>query len=95
MRYDDPNVTVGAVVGIVGVILIFVSIVLLQALFFNMKEGEMERKVYRQTNEELRSLDAKQMETLNSYGWIDQAGGVVHIPIANAMELVVLEQSGQ
>ena len=93
MRYDDPNVTVGAVVGIVGVILVFVSIVLLQALFFNMKEGEMERKVYRQTNEELRSLDAKQMETLNSYGWIDQVGGGAHIPIANAMELVVAEQT--
>ena len=51
----------------------------------------MERKVYRQTNEGLRSLDAKQMETLNSYGWIDQAGGIAHIPIADAMELVVAE----
>ncbi len=95
MRYDDPNVTVGVVVGIVGVILTFVSIVLLQALFFHMQEGEMERKVYRQTNEELRSLDAKQMETLNSYGWIDQAGGVVHIPIANAMKLVASEYTGR
>ena len=74
---------------------LFVSIVLLQALFFHMQEGEMERKVYRQTNEELRSIDAQQMETLNSYGWIDETGGVTHIPIAEAMELVVLEQGGQ
>ena len=93
MRYDDPNVPVGAVVGIVSVILIFVSIVLLQAFFFFMQEEEMERKVYRQTNEELRSLQAKHMETLNSFGWVDQANGVAHIPIANAMELIVLEAS--
>ena len=95
MRYDDPDVTVSAVVGIIGVVVLFVSIVLLQALFFHMQEGEMERKVYRQTNEELRSIDAQQMETLNSYGWIDETGGVTHIPIAEAMELVVLEQGGQ
>lgn len=91
MRYDDPNVTVGAVVGIVGVILVFVSIVLLQALFFYMQEGEMERKVYRQTNEELRSLNAQQLETLNSYGWVDQANGVARIPITEAMELVAAD----
>ncbi len=95
MRYDDPDVTASAVVGIIGVVVVFVSIVLLQALFFHMQEGEMDRKVYRQTNEELRSLDAQQMETLNSYGWIDQSGGVAHIPIKNAMELVVLEHGGR
>ncbi len=95
MRYDDPDVTVSAVVGIIGVVVIFVSIVLLQALFFHMQEGEMERKVYRQTNEELRSLDAQQMETLNSYGWIDETGGVTHIPIVEAMELVVAENAGR
>lgn len=27
-------------------------------------------------------------ETLNSYGWVDQKAGVVHIPIDRAMELV-------
>ncbi len=95
MRYDDPDVTASVVVGIIGVVVLFVSIVLLQALFFHMQEGEMERKVYSQSNEELRSLDAQQMETLNSYGWIDQSGGVTHIPIANAMELVALENAGR
>jgi len=95
MRYDDPDVTASAVVGIIGVVVLFVSIVLLQALFFHMQEGEMERKVYSQSNEELRSLDAQQIETLNSYGWIDQTGGVAHIPIANAMELVALENAGR
>ncbi len=95
MRYDDPDVTASAVVGIIGVVVLFVSIVLLQALFFHMQEGEMERKVYSQSNEELRSLDAQQIETLNSYGWIDQSGGVAHIPIANAMELVVAEDTGR
>ena len=91
MRYDDPNVPIGAVVAIVGVTLTFVSVVLLQALFFYMQEDEMERKVYSQTNEELRSLKAEQTETLNSYGWVDQTNGVAHIPINNAMDLIVAE----
>lgn len=91
MRYDDPNVSLGAVIGIIGTILIFVAIVVLQALFFHMQEGEMERKVYRQTNEEIRSLRADQLERLNSYGWVDQAGGIAHIPIDRAMELVASE----
>ncbi len=91
LRYDDPNVPIGAVVAIVGVTLTFVSVVLLQALFFYMQEDEMERKVYSQTNEELRSLKAEQTETLNSYGWVDQTNGVAHIPINNAMDLIVAE----
>lgn len=37
-------------------------------------------------------LDAfrqREEETLNSYGWVDQARGKVHIPIARAMDLTV------
>jgi len=34
VRYDDPNVAASAVVGIISAILLFVIIVMLQALFF-------------------------------------------------------------
>ena len=30
----------------------------------------------------------KEEETLNTYGWVDQKGGVAHIPIDRAMELI-------
>lgn len=34
-------------------------------------------------------LKAEQLGALHSYGWIDKATGVVHIPIERAMELTV------
>jgi len=34
-------------------------------------------------------LKSAQRNTLNSYGWVDKASGVVHIPIERAMEITV------
>ena len=93
VRYDDPNVQLSALVGILGSILLFVIIVGLQALFFKMQEDELRLKVYSQPYEELRSLDAQQLEELNSYGWVDQQAGVTQIPIDRAMELTVREMA--
>lgn len=36
---------------------------------------------------DLERFNQQQEEWLNSYGWVDQVGGRVHIPIAQAMEL--------
>jgi hypothetical protein len=43
-----------------------------------------------ETNErrQLNDVLLPEEETLNSYGWVDQKAGVVHIPIEHAMELV-------
>ena len=43
-----------------------------------------------ETNErrQLNDVRLPEEETLNSYGWVDQKAGVVHIPIERAMELV-------
>jgi len=89
MRYDDPDVPASAVVGIVSAILLFVIIVALQAVFYRMEEGERSRKVYEQPYEALQQLDADQLGTLSSYGWVDQQQGVTRIPIERAMALVV------
>lgn len=93
MRYDDPNVTLSAVIGIIGAIVLFVVIVGLQALFFEMEEREYEDKVVSRPYEALAQLDAEQMEQLASYGWISEPEGIVHIPIERAMELVTDELS--
>ena len=92
MRYDDPNVPISAIVGIVSAIALFVVIVLLQGLFYAMQEGELERKVWSQTSEELRALDADQLKQLNSYGWVSEPDGIAHIPIDRAMDLVAQAQ---
>jgi hypothetical protein len=89
MRYDDPDVSASAVVGIVSAILLFVIIVGLQAVFYRMEEGELSRKVYEQPYEALQQLDADQLGTLSSYGWVDQQQGVARIPIERAMALIV------
>ena len=91
MRYDDPNVAVSAVVGIISAILLFVIIVMLQALFFRAEHREMERKVYSQPYQALQQLDADQLGLLNSYGWVSEKEGTVHVPIDRAMELIAAE----
>ena len=91
MRYDDPNVAASAVVGIISAILLFVIIVMLQAVFYRAEQRELAKKVYSQPFEALQRLDATQLEQLNSYGWISQPEGVVHLPIERAMELMAAE----
>ena len=88
MRFDDPNISLSVVAGIVGAILVFVIIVGLQAMFYSMETAELERKVFNQPNQELEQLRAGQLERLHSYGWVDQNQGTVHIPIGRAMEIV-------
>ncbi|HSN57628.1 MAG TPA: hypothetical protein VLT32_23365 [Candidatus Sulfomarinibacteraceae bacterium] len=91
MRYDDPNVAASAVVGIIGAIVLFVIIVLLQTWFYRAEADERFRKIYSQPYQELQKLDNEQRERLTSYGWISEGDGVAHIPIDRAMELVADE----
>jgi hypothetical protein len=38
--------------------------------------------------QEINDFRMQEEKTLNSYGWVDQSAGVVHIPIERAMQLV-------
>jgi len=38
---------------------------------------------------QLRQLHAEEDETLGSYGWVDEAGGVARVPIERGMELLL------
>jgi len=42
----------------------------------------------------LADLRARQQKQAISYGWVDQKAGIVHLPIARAMELVIAEHGG-
>ena len=90
---DDPDITLTAMVVIVGTLLTFVVVVFLQALFYRAEQKEYERKVVEQAPQAIRGLRADQNAILNKYRWIDQAGGIAAIPIERAMELMV-ERSG-
>ena len=90
-KSDDPNTSTIAVIGIVGAILIFVVIVLLQAVFYRVEHAETAKKTFGGAPEELTRLRAEQEEELNSYRWVNEQEGVVSIPIKRAMEIVVRE----
>jgi hypothetical protein len=88
----DPNPQTTVLVGIITAIMLFVVVVLLQALFYRVERGEVRRKVEAVVPEELARLRAAQLEQLNAYRWVDQAAGVAAIPIDRAIRLVVQEQ---
>jgi hypothetical protein len=88
-------VPLSAVIGIIGAILVFVLIVALQAVFYHMESAEVERKVTSQRDQDLARLEASQRQTLATYRWIDQGGGVVGIPVERAMELVAAEERAE
>ena len=88
----DPNTQATVLIGIISAIMLFVVVVLLQALFYRVERGEVRRKVEAVIPEELARLRALQLDQLNSYRWVDQAAGIAAIPIDQAIRLVVQEQ---
>lgn len=88
---DDPNAAMTVVVAVVGCVLVFVIVVALQAVFYEARDAEFDRKVVSVRPEQLRSLRSEHLEQLNSYRWVDREAGVVAIPIDRAMELMVQE----
>lgn len=93
MRYEDPDVSVIALIGICGAIFLFVLTVAIQAFFYSAERAEHVRKVVDQPNEELAQIEAQHIEQLNGYRWVAQDAGTVAIPIDRAMALVVEESA--
>ena len=87
----DPKSGITLIVGAVGVILLAVVIILLQVLFYRTAEAERWRKVVSQQPEELRRVQAEQLERINGYRWVDEQNGVDAIPVDRAMVLVIQE----
>ena len=102
--FEETDVNVVAV-GKFGIALLLVTILamaLLVGVFNYLKSQEggeaisvNPRKVFPQPQLEetpipdLKAVREAEDEALNSYGWVDQQKGVVRIPIAKAMDMVV------
>lgn len=91
----DTNATLTVTVGAVGVLLLLVIVLALEALFHAVEHKEFERKVVLAQPVELRSLQARQLELLHRYRWVDPSRRVAAIPIERAMELVVREAASR
>jgi hypothetical protein len=102
--FEESDVNVVAV-GKFGVALLLVTIAAMALLFgvfryFQASEGGRAVSVdpaqvfphpqlQKTPIPDLKAVRAAEEQVLNSYGWVDQQKGVVRIPIARAMELVV------
>lgn len=85
---EDLNTSLIAVSGLIGAVVVFFSIVALQAWYYRVEKEEMYRKVVAPAAEELASVTAEQQGQLNSYRLIDSQKQIVAIPIDRAMTLV-------
>jgi len=92
---DDPNVGKIALVGVIGAILLFVIIVAMQALFYNVEDAQRTSKLGVGDPNELGRLRAGQLEQLHTYRWIDKPNGVVGIPVDLSMDLIVREANDE
>lgn len=87
----DPNSVSTAYVGTIGVILLFASIVGLQAAFRAYQNSETDAKVVTRSARDLEEARAAQGAQLEGYRWVDADKAVVGIPIDRAMDLVTKE----
>lgn len=88
---SDPDVPRILYLGVVGIILVFVTIVGLQVIFYQAEKAEIARKAAQHGPEEVYRLRAAQLERLNEYRWVDRKTNTVAIPIERAMGLAMDE----
>jgi len=79
------------VAGIVGSVLLFVAVVILQGAFRDTGDGTADSRIAGGGASLASRLHAEQREAISSYRWVDRSGGVVAIPIDRALELTVRE----
>ena len=89
----DTDTNTGSIVavGLIGSILLVVTVVALEALYGYVAQAEWTRKVVEIPDAGLRTYHAEQAERLNAYRLVDPATGTVTIPIERAMQLVADE----
>lgn len=90
-RLDTPLIL--TIVGVAAV-LVWAGILFLHAWYHNQLAAEAERKVVDRPATALIELREAQQGTMTEYGWIDREQGIVKLPVARAMELVVAEAGG-
>ena len=93
MYSDNVNTPAVAVVGVVLAVIVFASIVGVQAFYEDLVHVQSEKKYQR--SEPLRELLAKQRGQLYGYRWVDAKTKVVAIPIDRAIELTVKDLQPQ
>lgn len=90
---DDPRATAVIFSGVVGTLVLVISVIVLQALTYQYEIRENERKNIAQVWTDRVHRNAEQELNLNRYRWVDQEKGIAAIPIADAIQIVARENA--
>ncbi len=77
-----------AVVMLTGALVAFVLFSVFVLVLGNLPTEPVLPRVSTGNLNEWRQLEAGEQELLSSYGWVDEPGGFVHIPIDQAMSII-------
>ncbi len=88
---DDLNTPMIALIGFLSAILLFVLIIAMQVVYYDIHDAAFNAKVVSQRPAELTKVVTEQQEKLNTYRWVNEASGTVAIPIDVAMNLIIKE----
>jgi hypothetical protein len=93
--YEKRDVNVKKLVlwGIVGVVIIVISLVAITEYFLITKEDYYYQAVEKPRSQELMELRERETQELSGYQLLDEEKGIYRIPIKRAMELMVEEES--
>jgi hypothetical protein len=87
----DPRVSSTVYVTIVGTILLLAVVIFAQWLYLDTQNYEDEQKLVVPTAPALVKLQTEQLGNISSYRYLNQAAGVVAIPVEQAIPLVIEE----
>jgi hypothetical protein len=86
---SDMNLPLILTIGVVGAILVFVLIIGIEAWFYAQQQEERQAKSLMVRHPMLLDNRIQQLRNLEGYRWVDQANGVVTIPLDRAMALTI------
>jgi hypothetical protein len=75
------------VIGVIGSFLVVVG--LIWAMYRYTHPAPITQNRAAERKKALREIRAAEAESLNTYGWVDQAKGIVRLPIARAIDLTL------
>ena len=98
--HEDPSAEYTWMIGLIGTVLLIVTVLATVALYYNVKASEVKEVVLDQPRKDVKLLHAKQLKVLNNPSrWVereDESGEIIRhltIPIDRAVQLVI-EQYG-
>jgi hypothetical protein len=89
--YDDVRTSTVALVGFIGALVVFVLIVAMEVVYYQVVARQQQVKDIDQPYVELAGALAKQEARLIEKPGFDEKAGIGHVPLGQAMKLVIAD----